>query len=197
MKSTQAQQASARPRQKPQFLLNRACDGISLGGKSHTISGGQDGADSQGRMKSPGFLQIKTFMASLMVHPKAELHSQCHGWELQLPWADAWPTQGSLMQHLPLESSVSSTRDLSLQGRKKPLLPLEPSDKMWSFCLRDAALPWGWVTKGRCRVHHTAWNSVLHGKCRRASLNPPTPLWGSGTELPLELVPSENLSGFA
>lgn len=148
-------------------------------GESHTISGGQDGADRQGRMKSPCFLQIKIFIASLMVHPKPELHSQCPSQELRLPWAEALPTQGSLLQHLPLESSVSSTRDLSLQGRKKPLLPLEPPDKMWSFCLRDAALR-SWATRGRWRVLHTAWNSVLHGKCRSASLNSPPPSEAQG-----------------
>lgn len=104
------------------------------GGKFHTVFGAQGGADTQGRMKSPCSLQVKTFIVSLMVHPKPELPSQCHSWELQLPRADASSTLGSLMQHLPLESSVSSTRDLSLtqdfegQGEAPPLL--EPSGKM-------------------------------------------------------------------
>lgn len=84
------------------------------GGKFHTIFGDQDGAGTQGRMKSPFFLQIKTFIASVMVHPKPELHSQCHSQELQLPWDGASSTRGSLMQCLSLESSVSSSRDSSL-----------------------------------------------------------------------------------
>lgn len=80
------------------------------GGKFHTIFGAQDGADTWGRMKSPCFLQIKTFIASFMVHPKPELPSHA----MAESWDDASSTTGSLMQHLPLESSVSSSRDLSL-----------------------------------------------------------------------------------
>lgn len=147
-------------------------------GKFHTIPGGQDGAGTQGRMKCPSFLQIKTFIASFRVNPKSELHSQCQSRKLQLLWADALFMLGNLMQHLPLESSASSTVDLSL------IQELWGAGRSLSFHISH-------LTKCKVLMQHcgdgwqtaegtgaeclgTAWNSVLYGKCRSASLNPPT-----------------------
>lgn len=176
----QAQQASTKPRQKPQPLLTQGMWWYFPGEKFHTIFGGQDGADTQGRMKSPRFLQTKTFVASLMVHPKPEVHSQCHRAAAAL--ADASSTRGSLMQPLPLESSVSSSRDLSW------IQELWRAGRSHSFHLSHLTKWKGFA----CMIQHcragsqkgrrhwrrelcTAWSSVLYGKCSSAPLNPLTP----------------------
>lgn len=149
-------------------------------GKFHTILGAQEemlkeGAVIQGRMKTSCFWQIKSFISPHMAHP--------------VPWLRAAAGLGCCIAHAGWftamfafgDLSISITRDLSLKagalkGRKRPLLPCEPSGYIQSFCLCDTRR-WSWITKG---IRHwwralcLAWKTVLHRKCRIASFNPLT-----------------------
>lgn len=79
VKSIQAQSASARPRQKTQPLLKRAYDGIFLRGNFTPFLVLKMEQIPEAGQNPHAFCKIKTFIASLMVHPKPELPSQCHG----------------------------------------------------------------------------------------------------------------------